>query len=144
MADPARFTLLVRVLIEGFSFRDIAGPRTAAKANAAVVVISAVRECATSAGWVDTGKLDDWRNDYNNIRPYSSLEGLTPMEFAPRSCLDRTMNRANLLMGTIWGARHCKLDLAQSALFDRVRDTCRIADSRSAGRRELDMNGLRC
>lgn len=63
MADPARFALLVRVLIEGFSFRDIAGPKTVARTNTAAAFISALREYATIAGWVDAGTLDDWRRE---------------------------------------------------------------------------------
>jgi putative transposase len=26
--------------------------------------------------------IEEWRNDYNNIRPHSALDGLTPAEFA--------------------------------------------------------------
>ena len=37
-----------------------------------------------------------WRNDYNNQRPHSSLEGLTPMPFATRSNQDQNMNRPSL------------------------------------------------
>lgn len=36
-----------------------------------------------------------WRIDYNNTRPHSSLDGLTPMQFATRSKLDQNTNRAN-------------------------------------------------
>ncbi len=40
--------------------------------------------------------INAWRIDYNNTRPHSSLNGLTPMEFATRSKLDQNTNRANL------------------------------------------------
>ena len=40
--------------------------------------------------------IEDWRNDYNQNRPHTSLNGLTPTEFANRSKLDHNMNRANL------------------------------------------------
>ena len=32
--------------------------------------------------------IQDWRNDYNARRPHTSLQGLTPMEFASRSRAD--------------------------------------------------------
>jgi putative transposase len=34
--------------------------------------------------------IEIWRNDYNHNRPYTSLKGLTPFEFANRSNLDQT------------------------------------------------------
>ena len=40
--------------------------------------------------------INAWRNDYNITRPHSSLEGLTPIQFATRSTMDHNMNRANL------------------------------------------------
>lgn len=40
--------------------------------------------------------INEWRNDYNITRPHSSLEGLTPIQFATRSRMDHNMNRANL------------------------------------------------
>ena len=40
--------------------------------------------------------ISAWRQDYNQERPHSSLDGLTPMKFATRSRMDHNMNRANL------------------------------------------------
>lgn len=40
--------------------------------------------------------IEDWRNDYNQTRPHSSLGWLTPIEFTNRSNMDHNMNRANL------------------------------------------------
>ena len=40
--------------------------------------------------------IETWRNDYNHNRPHTSLNGLTPIEFANRSRWDQNLNRANL------------------------------------------------
>ena len=40
--------------------------------------------------------IEDWRTDYNLNRPHTSLDGLTPHEFATRSQQDHNVNRANL------------------------------------------------
>jgi putative transposase len=40
--------------------------------------------------------IETWRTDYNQNRPHSSLNGLTPNEFANRPNLDHNMNRTNL------------------------------------------------
>ena len=40
--------------------------------------------------------INAWRNDYNTHRPHSSLDGLTPIQFATRSKTDHNRNRANL------------------------------------------------
>ena len=40
--------------------------------------------------------IEDWRTDYNLNRPHTSLDGLTPHEFATRSQKDHNVNRANL------------------------------------------------
>lgn len=40
--------------------------------------------------------INAWRIDYNNQRPHSSLNGLTPTQFATRSKTDHNMNRTNL------------------------------------------------
>ena len=40
--------------------------------------------------------IEDWRVDYNLHRPHTSLDGLTPNEFATRSKIDHNMNRASL------------------------------------------------
>ena len=37
--------------------------------------------------------IGDWRIDYNNRRPHSSLDGLTPREFVNRSKQDHNQNR---------------------------------------------------
>lgn len=39
--------------------------------------------------------INAWRNDDNEERPHSSLEGLTPNEFATRSRWDQNENRTN-------------------------------------------------
>jgi len=40
--------------------------------------------------------IEEWRADYNYNRPHSSLNWLTPNEFATRSKTDHNMNRTNL------------------------------------------------
>lgn len=40
--------------------------------------------------------IEEWRNDYNLNRPHTSLDGLTPDEFAARSAMDHNVNRASL------------------------------------------------
>ena len=40
--------------------------------------------------------IEEWRIDYNLNRPHTSLNGLTPNEFATRSKRDHNVNRANL------------------------------------------------
>jgi putative transposase len=40
--------------------------------------------------------IEDWRNDYNQNRPHTSLNRPTPNEFANRSNLDQNLNRPNL------------------------------------------------
>ncbi len=40
--------------------------------------------------------INAWRIDYNNQRPHSSLNGLTPTEFATRSKTDHNQNRLSL------------------------------------------------
>jgi len=39
--------------------------------------------------------IEEWRIDYNQNRPHTSLDGLAPNEFATRFRMDRNMNRAN-------------------------------------------------
>lgn len=40
--------------------------------------------------------IEEWRIDYNLHRPHTSLNGLTPNEFATRSQMDHNLNRASL------------------------------------------------
>ena len=40
--------------------------------------------------------IETWRTDYNQNRPHTSLNGLTPNEFANRSNMDQNLNRTNL------------------------------------------------
>ena len=40
--------------------------------------------------------IEEWRNDYNEHRPHTSLRGLTPNEFATRSRSDQKENRVQL------------------------------------------------
>ena len=37
--------------------------------------------------------IEGWRHDYNNHRPHTSLDGLTPKEFTTRSKQDHNQNR---------------------------------------------------
>lgn len=39
--------------------------------------------------------IEDWRTDYNTERPHTSLNGLTPNEFATRSKQDHNQNRTD-------------------------------------------------
>jgi putative transposase len=43
-----------------------------------------------------SNSIEEWRIDYNVNRPHTSLDGLTPHEFATRSRMDHNMNSANL------------------------------------------------
>lgn len=40
--------------------------------------------------------IETWRIDYNGHRPHTSLNGLTPIEFANRSTMDHNQNRLSL------------------------------------------------
>ena len=40
--------------------------------------------------------IETWWNDYNHNRFHTSLNGLTPIEFANRSETDQNLNRTNL------------------------------------------------
>ena len=40
--------------------------------------------------------IAEWRQDYNACRPHTSLDGLTPAEFATRSIKDQTQNGLSL------------------------------------------------
>lgn len=40
--------------------------------------------------------IEEWRIDYNLNRPHTSLDGLTPNEFATRSRMDHNVNSASL------------------------------------------------
>ena len=40
--------------------------------------------------------IEEWRSDYNVNRPHTSLDGLTPLEYATRSRQDHNVNGANL------------------------------------------------
>lgn len=40
--------------------------------------------------------IEEWRIDYNLNRPHTSLNGLTPHEFATRSRTGQNLNRASL------------------------------------------------
>ena len=40
--------------------------------------------------------IEEWRNDYNEHRPHTSLCGLTPNEFATRSRSNQKENRVQL------------------------------------------------
>ena len=48
--------------------------------------------------------IEDWRIDYNLKRSHTSLEGLTPDEFATRARKAQNQNRASLQTRTIRGA----------------------------------------
>jgi putative transposase len=40
--------------------------------------------------------IEEWCIDYNLRRPHTSLDGLTPNEFATRASMDHNVNRASL------------------------------------------------
>lgn len=50
--------------------------------------------------------LAEWRNDFNQNRPHTSLKGLTPNEFAARSIQDHNRNELSLRMSTVRGEGH--------------------------------------
>ena len=39
--------------------------------------------------------IETWRTDYNHERPHTSLDGMTPIEYATRSLTDQNRNRTN-------------------------------------------------
>ena len=57
-------------------------------AGRALVLFTSYRQARNS--------IEEWRIDYNVNRPHTSLDGLTPNEFATRSKMDHNMNRASL------------------------------------------------
>jgi len=51
------------------------------------VIDEYTRECLAIdvAGSIRSARvIEDWRQEYNTVRPHSSLDGLTPAEFAER------------------------------------------------------------
>ena len=48
--------------------------------------------------------IEEWRTDYNTNRPHSSLNGLTPTEFAARPNGGQNWNRLSLWTRASWGA----------------------------------------
>ncbi|MCC0019210.1 MAG: transposase [Rhodobiaceae bacterium] len=44
------------------------------------------------AQWI----INAWKDDYNEHRPHSSLNGLSPVEYATLSQVDKTVNTATL------------------------------------------------
>lgn len=50
--------------------------------------------------------IEEWRIDYNTNRPHTSLNGLTPTEFATRPDQGQNWNRLYLETGASWGAGH--------------------------------------
>ena len=62
---------------------------------------SRVRQECLNASWFLSmadarQRINEWRIDYNQNRPHTSLNGLTPNEFANRSTMDQNLNRTNL------------------------------------------------
>ena len=62
--------------------------------------------------------LREWRDEYNGCRPHTSLDRLTPNEFATRSNQDQSNDGLNLGMSTGWGQRQ-KSQTTLSALSRR-------------------------
>jgi putative transposase len=62
--------------------------------------------------------IEDWRIDYNTNRPHTSLNGLTPTEFAARPHQGHNQNRLSLYTRASWGAGQviC-LDSANSLIY---------------------------
>ena len=53
--------------------------------------------------------IEEWRIDYNTNRPHSSLNGLTPIEFAARPTPGHNRNRTLLINEGKLGSRSCAL-----------------------------------
>lgn len=45
--------------------------------------------------------IESWRNDYNSIRPHSSLGGLTPLEYAEKISEENSKNQPGLTFGLV-------------------------------------------
>jgi hypothetical protein len=61
--------------------------------------------------------IEAWRRDYNSQRPHTSLNGLTPIEFANRSRMNQNQNRNRLYLMSEGnkGARSLDVGLDKSA-----------------------------
>ena len=53
--------------------------------------------------------IEEWRTDYNTNRPHSSLNGLTPTEFAARPNQGQNWNRTLLMNEGKLGSRSCEM-----------------------------------
>jgi putative transposase len=54
--------------------------------------------------------IEEWRIDYNTLRPHTSLNGLTPTEFATRPREGHNQNRRSLKARAMRGAGHGQLN----------------------------------
>ena len=67
------------------AMRSLVPDKTSAEGSGSGTIALGGRARDGKRSYVQYEIIEDWRTDYNARRPHTSLEGLTPMEFATRS-----------------------------------------------------------